>query len=91
MSSPRRASSLLRLLPSDFSWGPASVFPLGLSRCGLGNGVGNAPVSTGLWAFWWAPGQCGPGGVLSDVLVTACVLSVVCAAVGWVVPLWAGR
>ena len=86
MSLARRASSLLRLSPSGVSWGPASVFPVGSSRCSLGGGVGSAPVSSGAWVSVWAPGPYGPGGVLSVVLLTACVQSVVGTAVGWAVP-----
>ena len=82
MSSARRASSLFWLSPCAVSWGPASVFPVGSSRFGLGGGVGSALVSSGAWASGWAPGLCGPGGVLSDMLVTDCIPSVVGAAVG---------
>ena len=41
---------------------------------------------SGAWASGWVPGPCGPGGVLSVVLVTTCV---VVAAVGLAVA--AGR
>ena len=89
MSSARRASSSLRLSPSAVPWSRASVFPVGSSRFGLVGGVGCAPVSSGACASELAPGPCGPGGVLSAVLVTACVPSASsvgacgCGIVGW--------
>ena len=85
MSSARRAASLLRLSSSAIFCGPASVFPMGSSRCGLSGGVGSAPVLSGGWVPGLAPVVCGPGDVLSVVLVTACVPPAAGAAVGWAV------
>ena len=81
LSSP--AVAFWRLLGSSQGV-PRGVVPLWTRRW-----CGSAPVSSGAWASRWTPRPYGPGGVLSVVLVTACVPSVVSAAVGWAVA--AGR